>query len=186
MRLLQRELHQQLRAQSMETRQRIANAVRPLDLSQLVQHPEPAAWSVGDVLEHLCRAEDAYGDDLRTVLAQARADAGAPLREWKSSLLGGLIATSLANTKPLKSPRVFKPGPTPRNGVLEAFLAQEMAFVKRMDDAASLDWNTVRVGSPALWDFLPKLNLGDVFRIHAVHATRHAGQMERVIGKLSA
>ncbi len=161
-------------------RQRIADRVRPLDPSQLVERPEPGAWSVGDVLEHLCRTEDAYGDDLAAAVAGARADAGALGCAWKSSLIGGLIANSLQNGKPLKSPKVFRPGPTPRSGVVEAFLAQEIAFVMRMDHAASFDWRKVHVASPALPRFMPKLNLGDVFRVHVMHVARHAGQIERL------
>ncbi|MEP6619489.1 MAG: DinB family protein [bacterium] len=186
MRQQQRTLHESLRSQTHATRQRVADLVRPLDLARLVEHPEPNAWSVADVLEHLCRTEDAYRDHIRAAIAGARADAGAPAREWKSSLIGGLIAESLIKPKPLKAPRVFRPGPTPRNGVLECFLAQELTLLKYMDDAASLDWTAVRIGSPALYAFMPKLNLGDVFRVHVVHANRHAGQIERVAKKLRA
>ena len=71
-----------------------------------------------------------------------------------------------------------------RNGVVEAFLAQALERVKVMDDAASLDWRALRMGSPALPGFMPKMNLGDVFRVHVVHVNRHAKQIERVVGKL--
>jgi hypothetical protein len=54
-----------------------------------------------------------------------------------------------------------------------------------MDDAVSLDWRALRIGSPALPSWAPRFNLGDVFKIRAVHVVRHAGQIERVIGKLS-
>lgn len=185
MRQQQRLLHESLRAESIASRQRITDLVRPLDLAQVVEHPESTGWSVADVLEHLCRTDDAYGDAIRNAMVRSRPDAGAPAREWKSSLLGGLIAESLIKQKPLKAPKLFKPGPTPRNGVLDAFLAQEMALVERMDDAASLDWNKVRIGSPVLPGFMPKLNLGDVFRVHIVHVTRHAGQIARVVSKLA-
>lgn len=184
MRIPQRDLHQQLRGESIATRQRIAALIRPLDPSQINEHPEPKGWSVGQVLEHLCKADELYDEPFATVMRSARPDAGAPAREWKSSFIGGLIAGSLLKPRPLKGPKAFRPGPTPRNGVVEALLAREMNFVKAMDDAASYDWRALRIGSLALPSWAPKMNLGDGFRIHVVHVTRHSRQIERLVGKL--
>lgn len=184
MRLPQQELHQQLRAESIATRERIAAMVRPLDASKINEHPEPKGWSVGQVLEHLCIADELYDEPFAVLLRGARKDAGAPAREWKPTFIGGLIAGSLLKPKPLKGPKVFRPGPTPRNGVAEALLARESGFVNAMDGAASYDWRALRIGSPALPSWAPKMNLGDGFRIHVVHVTRHAGQIERLVGKL--
>lgn len=128
MRLPQRDLHQQLRAESIATRERLASTVRALDLAKLNEHPEPDGWSVGQVLE--------------------------------------------------------RPGPTPRNGVAETLLARELRFVKAMDDATTLDWRALRIGSPALPSWAPKLNLGDGFRIHVIHVGRHSRQIERLIARL--
>jgi DinB superfamily len=184
MRVPQRDLHQQLRAEATATRERIAAVVRPLDLSKINEHPEPKGWSVGQVLEHLCVADELYEAPLAALLRSARQDAGAPAREWKPSFIGGLIAGGLLNPKPLKGPRVFRPGPTPRNGVVEVLLARETEFVKAMDDASSFDWRALRIRSPALPSWAPKMNLGDGFRIHVVHLTRHSHQIERLVGKL--
>ena len=184
MRLPQRELHQQLRAEAIATRERIAAMVRPLDPSKLHEHPEPKGWSVGQVLEHLCLADELYEAPFAALMRSSRPDAGAPTREWKPSFIGGRIASSLLNPKPLKGPKVFRPGPTPRNGVVEALLARESNFVKAMDDAASYDWRALRIGSPALPSWLPKMNLGDGFRIHVVHLTRHSRQIERLVKQL--
>ena len=184
MRLLQRDLHHQLRVEAIATRDRIAAMVRPLDASKLSERPEPTGWSVGQVLEHLCIADELYDAPFSALMRGARHDAGAPAREWKSSFIGGLIAGSLLKPRALYSPKVFRPGPTPRNGVVEALLGREMAFVKAMDDAAAFDWRALRIGSPALPAWAPKMNLGDGFRIHVVHLTRHSRQIERLVGKL--
>lgn len=184
MRIPQRELHQQLRAEAIDTRERIAAMVRPLDPSKINEHPEPNGWSVAQVLEHLCVADGRYEAPLAALLQGARKDAGAPAREWKPSFIGGLIAGSLLKPKPLKSPKVFQPGPTPRNGVVETLLARELNFVKAMDEAASYDWRALRIKSPALPSWAPKMNLGDGFRIHIVHLTRHSHQIERLVQKL--
>ena len=184
MRLPQRDLHQQLRAESIASRDRITTLVRPLDAARLVQHPEQGGWSVGQVLEHLLVSEEAYDTPLRALLRGARPDAGAPAREWRSTLLGGFIAESLRKPRAVKTRPIFEPGPTVRNGIVEAFLAQELAFVTMLDDSASLDWRALKIGSPALPSFMPKMNLGDEFRIHVVHVTRHAGQIERLMQRL--
>src|SRR5437016_4298529 len=99
MRLVQGELHNQLRAEALAARERIAAMVRPLDPSRLHEHPEPTGWSVGQVLEHLCRADETYEAPLAALLGASRQGAGAPAREWKSSFIGGRIADSLINPK---------------------------------------------------------------------------------------
>ena len=184
MRLPQQDLYKQLRAESIATRERIAAMVRPLDPSKLNEHPEPKGWSVGQVLEHLVVADELYDEPAAALMRSSRPDPSAPAREWKSSFIGGLIAGGLLNPKPLKGPKVFRPGPTPRNGVVEALLGRELKFVQAMDAAASYDWRALRIGSPALPSWAPKMNLGDGFRIHVVHVTRHSRQIARLIGEL--
>lgn len=184
MRMIQRQLQQQLATEIHSTRKRIESAARALDGAQLVQRPERDGWSVGEVLEHLCISSEIYDEPTRGLVHSARPDAAAPAREWKSTLLGGLIAGMLEKPRKMKAPKVFRPGPTPRNGVLEAFLAGERLVSATMVEATLLDWRALRIGSPALPAFFPKMNLGDVFRIYAVHATRHAKQIERVAAQV--
>lgn len=185
MQLQQRDLYQQLRRESIASRERIMAVVRPIDAAKLNEHPEAKGWSVAQVLEHLCRADEHYIRPVMELLSQARADAAAPLREWKPSFLGGRIASTLENPKPLKfGPPGFRPGPSARNGVVEAFHSGEMRFLQAMDDAASYDWSALRLHSPAMPRWLPKMNLGDAFRIHVVHVTRHSRQIERLVKQL--
>ena len=184
MRLKQRDLYKQLRAEAIESRGRIASLVRPLDPGKLHEHPEPNSWSIGQVLEHLCVADGRYEDPLAHLLATAQKDPAAQDREWKSSFIGGMIAESLLKPRKLKAPKVFEPGPTPRNGVVEALITREMEFVEAMDGAQNYDWRALRISSPALPSWAPRLNLGDGFRIHIVHLTRHSHQVERLAAKL--
>ena len=185
MRIPQKDLYQQLRTEALATRERIATLVRPLDTARLNEHPEPGGWSVGQVLEHLVVADERYIKPFAELLRSNRPDAAAPAREWKPSFIGGLIAGSLLKPRKLKGPKVFQPGPTPRNGIVEAFLSHERAFVQSMDDAAGYDWRALRISSPALPGWAPKMNVGDGFRIHVVHVTRHAGQIERLVKQLA-
>lgn len=159
--------------------------VRPIDPSRLNEHPEPHGWSVAQVLEHLCKSGDMYEKPVLQLLSRSPRDAGAPTREWKTSFIGGMIAKSLINPKPIKrGPAAFRPGPTPRNGVVQAFHDGELRFLQAMDDATQYDWRAIRLPSPALPSWAPKMNLGDGFRIHTVHLTRHARQIERLVSKL--
>ena len=184
MRLKQRDLYKQLRAEAIESRNRIASIVRPLDPAKIHEHPEPNGWSIGQVLEHLCVADERYEQPLAHLLATAPKDTAAGDREWKSSLIGGLIAEPMRKPRKLKAPKVFEPGPTPRNGVVEELITREMEFVEAMDGAQNYDWRALRIGSPALPSWAPKMNLGDGFRIHILHLTRHSHQIERLAGKL--
>jgi hypothetical protein len=183
--MLQRDLHQQLRAESHTSREHIAAIVRPLDAAKLNEHPEPNAWSIGEVLEHMLIADEMYDGAIARLLARSPFDAAAALREWKPTFLGKWIAESLRAPKKLKGPPAFRVRHAPRNGVVEAFLAHELKFVQVMDDASRYDWNALKLHSPALPRFTPKLNLGDAFHVHVVHVTRHAKQIERLAGKLA-
>src|SRR6185295_7992469 len=110
---LQRDLHDQLRREALANHERLATAVRKLDPEQLVRRPSPTTWSVALVLEHLCVTDERGAKPLATLIHRARPDAGAPLREWKPSFMGKLIAGALAKPKPLGAPRVFRPAETP-------------------------------------------------------------------------
>ena len=184
MQMIQRDLHAQLRAEAIELRERLGSVLRPLDAARLNEHPEPLGWSIAEVVEHLLVSDERSSAPTMEVVRTARVDAGAPLREWKSSFLGGLIAGSLEKPRKLKSPKVFLPSATARGGAVEALLVREAEFVTAMDKAASLDWRGLRVRSGALPPFAPKMNLGDAFRIHVVHGRRHTAQIERIAGKL--
>lgn len=184
MQMPQRDLQQQVKARSLASRGRIVDLVRTLDAGKLHQHPEPTGWSVGEVLEHLCISDELYDRPLRALVASARPDAGAPTRDWKPSFFGKLVAGMLEKPGKMKAPKKFQPGPTPRNGVLDAFIAADQSVLDLMERASTLDWRALRIGTPALPSFMPKFNLGDVFRIHAVHTERHAKQIERLTRQL--
>jgi hypothetical protein len=181
--ITQRDLHQQLGAEMRANHARVASLARPLDPERLVRRPRAGAWSVGETLEHLLLMDELF---LTAVLAQvraARADAAAPLREWRPTFLGKMIVGSLEKPRPVKSPKRGRPG-TPRPAVVERFLTNDTRYLAAMDDAASLDWRAVRF-APPIAPWLPlRLNLGDAFRVHAVHVRRHLGQMERTIAAL--
>ena len=176
---IQRDLHRLLRERAIASTSRIATLARPCTPDQLSQRTGPTRWSGGEVLEHLCVSDELYERPLLALVAGARPDAAAPLREWKPTLPGRFLASMLGNPRPMRAPRKFQPGPTPRNGVVEAFLQKQDAFMAVMDRAEALDWRRLRMPSPVLP--LLRFNLGDVFVIQVVHVERHAAQLERAI-----
>jgi hypothetical protein len=182
--MLQRDLHQQLRAESAATRERLATLLRPLDAAKLNEHPEPKGWSIGEVLEHLCIADELYEQSFPMLMQRARPDAAAALREWEPSFVGKFIANALLGEKRRRAPRVFHPRSAPRGGVVEEFLGRERRFMQELDDAVRYDWQALRIASPALPRWAPKMNLGDALRIHVVHVSRHAKQVERLAKKV--
>jgi hypothetical protein len=186
MRLPQRDLHKSLRTEALANHQRIATLVRPLDPERLVRRPPQGGWSVGEVLEHLCVVDERYRKPLTALIANARPDAAAPAREWKSSFFGNFIATALERPRKMRTSGSFKPGKAPRNGVVEDFLQRDSWMLTQMDDASSLDWRALHMASPAIPLPVIRMNLGDVFRIRVVHVKRHLGQMERVVKSISA
>jgi hypothetical protein len=182
----QHELHEALKSEALANHARVAQLARPLDPERLVRRPSPPGWSVGEVLEHLCIADELYRKALTALVATARPDAGAPAREWRPTFFGKLIAGALSRPTKIKAPGKFRPGASPRNGVVEDFLARDSRMIAMMDDAASLDWRALRLASPVLPVPIIRLNLGDVFNIHVVHVRRHLGQMERVVNRMNA
>lgn len=181
MRIIQRDLYRELHAQALVNHRRVAELARPLDPERLVRRPSPTGWSVGEVLQHLCVADESYWTPVSTLVHRARADAAAPLREWRPSLAGKLIAKALESPRRAKAPRSLRPPPTPQPGVVEDFLTRDSRLTALMQQAESLDWRALRLTSPAFPLPIIRLNLGDVFRIHVVHVRRHIAQMERVV-----
>lgn len=186
--MLQRDLQQTLRTRALASHDEVARLVRPLDQEQLNRRPPDGGWAVGTVLEHLCRSVEAYETRTQEMLRTARVDAAAPLRDWKPTIFGRVLVQSLQTPRKLPSPKGIAPSPTPRGGVLEAFLALHSALVARIDHTATYDWRALHMTSPLvprILQPLARLNLGDVFSTHVVHAERHTRQIERVIAALS-
>ena len=183
--MLQRDLHQTLRARTLALRERSAAIACPLDPEQLVRRPPDGGWSVGHVLEHLCVTSDLYEPPIRALLQHSRPDAAAPLREWKPMFVGGFMVRSFERPAKLPTPRSMAPAATPRGGVVEHWLARLDTQARLLDDASGYDWRRLRMRSPAVKLPLKLFNLGDVFSILVSHAERHARQMERVVATLA-
>jgi DinB family protein len=182
--MLQRDLHHALRERALASHRDVAELARPLDPERLLRHPATGGWSVGQVLEHLLVSEGKYQPIMDALLRDSRPDAGAPLREWSPSFVGGLLTRSLERPRRIPAPRQIRPSATPRAGVVEKFLAQQLSLVARLDAAELYDWRALTLNSPLVPSLirpLARMNLGDAFSVSVVHVERHTRQMERVI-----
>jgi hypothetical protein len=159
--------------------QRVGELAGRLSRAQLDWSPPSGGWSMGQVLEHLCIANDSYLDRVRATLGSApRLQPGAD-PAWRPSIMGGWLARSLApGSRRLPAPRMYRPAPHARPGVLEAFLHGQRELVELVDVAAGVDLRRGGLSSPV--SRLIRLNLGDCFAIPIVHEQRHFGQLQRI------
>jgi DinB superfamily len=159
--------------------QRIGELASSLDRQQLDWSPPEGGWGAGQLLEHLCLANDSYVDRIRTAMYHAHARLPTDDPAWRPSLLGGWLARSITpGTRKLPAPRIYQPAPVARPGVLEAFLHGQRTLVDLVDTASRFDLARSRTSSPV--SRLIRLNLGDCFAIPIVHEQRHLQQLERI------
>jgi hypothetical protein len=176
----QESLRAQLLSEAGETDARIAELYSAVGDQRLQWQPPGGGWSIGQVLEHLCIASDAYLDRMVNLIdAPGARHIVSPDHGWRPRLGGRLLVKSLSSGRNrLPAPRILRPGPTPRADVYNEFMRRETTLRELLERAALIDWQRTRLTSPA--SSLFRLNLGDAFRVLVVHARRHLGQMERV------
>lgn len=139
--------------------------------------PPDGGWSVGQVFEHLCVANDDYLVTLRRVLADPPAGSRAASR-WKPSLTGRLLVRSFESSRKLPAPKRWRPAPAPRPNVVRELLARQRELVELIERSMAFEWNRVRLASPV--SPLIRMNVGDAFAILVTHAERHFRQIDRV------
>lgn len=170
----------------------LAGALTP---AQLAWTPPEGGWSVGQVLEHLVVANGLYLRLCETLVARGTAagavgnavangaaNGAANGTTWKPTLMGGFLARAVgpeAKSR-LPAPKVFRPGPAPRERVLDAFLGMQERLATLVEHSASLDWRRLKGPSPVT--SLVRVNLGDAFQVLVNHNNRHLNQARRIAG----
>jgi hypothetical protein len=162
-----------------ELARRIGMLAGLLGRRQLDWSPPEGGWGIGQVLEHLCIANDSYLDRIRAGLHRAPPLLPNQDPVWQPSLMGGWLARTLVpSPRRLPAPGIYQPAGLARPGVLEAFLHGQRALVELVDAAGKVDLRRGRISSPV--SRLIRLNLGDCFAVTIVHEQRHLGQLERI------
>lgn len=149
------------------------------DVTTLAWHPGAGSWSIGQVFEHLCVANDSYLTTLRNLLATP--PDGGPSRStnpWKPSLAGRFLVASFESTRKQPAPKIWRPAPEPRANVIGEFLEREREIVALIERSMAFDWTRLRLASPV--SSLIRMNVGDAFTILVRHAERHFRQIDRI------
>lgn len=147
--------------------------------SQLNWAPPDGGWSVGQVFEHLLLVDSLYLPKMNA-LVTGSAPAASP-QPWRPSFFGKLMLKAIdpANPGKTSSPRIFRPGPAPRPGVVAAFLDQLAEYRTILVRGSRADWNRLRLSSPVA--AIIRVNLGDAYATIVQHAERHVNQVRRVV-----
>jgi len=151
-----------------------------LDATALTWHPPTGGWSVGQVFEHLCVANDDY-----LVILRDRLSVTPPFppgsrsgSRWKPSLAGRFLVASFESSRRLPAPKMWRPAPVPRPNVIGEFLRRQHELVQLIERSMGFDWMRVRMASPV--SPLIRMNAGDAFAILVTHAERHFRQIDRI------
>lgn len=150
--------------------------------AQLEWMPPDGGWSVGQVLEHLLISDRSYVLRMRPLIDNAKTRVVPAVRaSWRPTLAGRFLIKSLAPgaSRKLPAPSIYRPGPSPRPGVVGEYLRSLDDLASLLRDARGLDLGRLRMSSPV--SRLIRVHVGDGFAIIVVHAQRHLGQIERVL-----
>lgn len=155
---------------------RAASLVTRARPEQMAWKPPAGGWSMAEVLEHLTVTNERYLSAMRESTPVAVTPSA---KVWRPTIAGALLNYAMRRPKlRMKSPRVFAPGPEPRERVFYEFLRTQLDLRRAAERAISSDVRRTRVASPAAG--LVRFNLGDCFEILVSHAQRHLGQVERI------
>jgi hypothetical protein len=151
-----------------------------LTTEQLNWRPNPAAWSVGQCLEHLCVANEVYCRAMSPALAGRP---HAPVQEITPGWFGRWFIRNYIEPSPTTrrapAPKKIRPTATQvDSSVLDRFLASNRTARELVRRAARYDVNRVRFPNP----FVPmiRFTVGTGLEILTKHERRHLLQAERV------
>lgn len=166
--------------------QQAGTALRQLDLDLNVQ-PQPGAWSVAQVLEHLNSYNRYYIPQLQQAVARA---AIARDDQYREGWLGGYFTRAMlpkqggAITNKMQAPKDHRPPEhLDPEQVLREYQNWLSALVAQLDAAVGKDIGGVRI--PITLTPLIRLKAGDTFRFLIAHMQRHWIQIHRITSVLA-
>jgi hypothetical protein len=155
-----------------------------LSNEQLNWRPSPSEWSVGQCLDHLCEATEAY------LPPMARALDGQP-QGHAAEITPGFVARWFirsyiepsAVTKRGKAPKTIVPAADVSTAVVDRFLSLNRDLRAFVDRATGYDVNRVRFKNPFVNGI--RWTVGTGLEILTRHQRRHLLQGERVKARMS-
>ncbi|OFW18776.1 MAG: hypothetical protein A3H97_04370 [Acidobacteria bacterium RIFCSPLOWO2_02_FULL_65_29] len=168
--------------------------------------PRQASWSIGEVLDHLLRAEYLYRSDIRTLIELKRAgrrpylrrtfadvNVGPaflprpflPMLEMPMTLMSAFIPDIIVDVLtefplvPIRNPDVATPQAGREAAELRGALAQSIGDTRELLEAnRDLDLSQLVSEHP----LTGSSNVPRILRFLAMHERRHHGQITRVLG----
>ena len=170
------ELHPALRTGwhfAERVRQELREAIRPLIAVQWAFRHEPSSWCIGEMVEHLLRAEIGSSKMVRKLI---RGDYQS--REFP---VGATLCTADLDRYPyghLEAPQNLRPGPPAEKAALEHELAlAHSRFRLELERFSGDDPEALRSPDPAtgIW-----FTLGGWVKLQAWHEAHHIVQIQRI------
>ena len=146
------------------------------------RRPDPDAWSVAEVLEHLHRVERGIARLIARTLERAGTDA-IELEHEEGSVLGSLDALDLLDrSRPLSAPEPVMPrGELTAVQAMAALMESRDALVSALKSGDGLALGRITHHHP----LLGQLNLYQWVLFVGQHEARHAGQLHDTVRRLA-
>ena len=155
--------------------------VAPLADEQFGWRPAPAAWSVGECLDHLNATARLYLPELDEGIAEAIRRGVYGEGPFSYAWLGRLLVRLFEPPPRIRarSQQAVQPAPNrSRHDVMAALRAYQVQYIDRLRQANGLDLARARVSSPqSKW---LRISLGSGFALMAAHERRHLWQATQV------
>ncbi len=179
-------LNQQLadiKAQLDAASDQAALIVKGVGFEALNERPQPNQWSISECLVHLNLSSQAEIEEIDRVLANTPRGKVSVEKSFRMDLLGRFLKWTLEPPpmffSKMKTTEPFQPLESePVGEVLPAFLDLQEELKARVDAAAALPLDRIKIASP--FDRRVKYNLFSFFHILLAHERRHLWQAERV------
>ncbi len=157
--------------------------VESIDDARFNWQPEGGrAWSIGQCVEHLARANAAYLEALTRAVEPARRKGGNGGRPLDPGPLGGWFVRSMdeKSERKFSAPGRLQPdSDCPRESTLAAFSRTQADARELVRSTAALDLNRIRFSNPFVGG-LPLLTVAAGILVLPAHERRHLRQARKV------
>ena len=156
----------------------------PLDEAQFNWQPDGGkAWSVGQCLDHLVRANRCYLDALEEAVRVARAPATSDPPSLQPGRLGRWFLGVLEPPAKLKAkaPKKIEPAARcPKPATLVAYAGEQQRLIDLVRATGRINCNVIRFRNPLAYG-LRTFNVATGLLVIPAHERRHLAQAQRVV-----
>lgn len=166
------------------TRQNInqVEQLSQLTEKELNKKKNQVTWSVLECIEHLNLYGEFYIPEIEQKIEQSKTD---PDQLFKSGVLGNYFAKSMLPSKKMRKIKTFKDknpnGRKLNKRTLKRFLEQQKQILELLNKSRKVNLNKTKTAISI--SKLPKLKLGNTFRVLIYHNQRHIEQAKTQLNK---